>query len=196
MASRSSKRPQPVRGDRSCSALPPNVSRARGGLVRPAQQIKSLVKGLMPRRDVTHGEARTRESSGRLWRSTLKTQGTVEGFPFKAVGSIGGGGRSLSRLRIPKKLSRHSHTAKAAQRNRTPSIGTETDGRSIHPADPPPPLPGQPARPSSKHARCARSDRELRAPYNPASKRNAPCPHSVRGPKRQLGEGPSPLITS
>lgn len=44
-----------------------------------------------------------------------------------------------------------------------------------------------------RHARCARSDRELRAPYNPASKRNAPCPHSGKGPKRQLGEDPIAL---
>ena len=37
-----------------------------------------------------------------------------------------------------------------------------------------------------KHARFARFDRELRAPYNPASKRNLTLP--------PLGEGRSPVI--
>lgn len=38
---------------------------ALGGLVRPVQKYKSLENALMPRRPVTHGRSRTRESAGR-----------------------------------------------------------------------------------------------------------------------------------
>ena len=65
MASRPSRRSTTCPWRLSGSSGPRPRIWALGGLVRPVQKYKSLENALMPRRPVTHGRSRTRESAGR-----------------------------------------------------------------------------------------------------------------------------------
>lgn len=126
----------------------------------------------MPGRTVTHGGVRTPESAGRPRRPGVKTQGTVECFPRIAVVPVGGGGRSLSRPRIPMFHGCHP-SAPASLRSPvgrlhvavTVRLRRGTEGRASRAAERNAAKNGyQWLSPDPRHGRYAPSDRGLRAP--------------------------------